>query len=200
VRWSEIAPDLSVWTLSGARMKNGKPHDVHLSPPAQAVLRALSEARSKDNGGGKGKICDFVFSTTGNTSISGFSRAKARLDAAIVKARAKAAAAAASESAPLVPWRLHDLRRTGASTLARLGFDTIAIDKLLAHQPTKLRGVAAIYQRYDFAEERARALDAWAEHVLTKKAGQHERPLDAAMFVVVGTFMRNRPLKYPTKM
>ena len=169
--------------MSGARMKNGKPHDVHLSPPAQAVLRALSEARSKDNGGGKGEICDFVFSTTGRTSISGFSRAKARLDAAIAKTRAKAAAAAATESAPFVPWRLHDLRRTGASTLARLGFDTIAIDKLLAHQPTKLRGVAAIYQRYDFAEERARALDAWAEHVLTNKAGQRERPSDTTMLV-----------------
>jgi hypothetical protein len=36
------------------------------------------------------------------------------------------------------------LRRTGASTLARLGFDTIAIDKLLAHQPTKLRGVETL--------------------------------------------------------
>src|SRR5215469_15657853 len=142
MRWSEIAPDLSVWTMSGTRMKNGKPHDVHLSRPAQAVLRALSEARSKDSK--EGEISDFVFSTTGKTSISGFSRAKARLDAAIAEARAKAAAAAAGESAPLVPWRLHDLRRTGASTLARLGFDTIAIDKLLAHQPTKLRGVAAI--------------------------------------------------------
>ena len=184
MRWSEIAPDLSVWTMSGARMKNAKPQDVYLSRPAQAVLRALSEARSKDSKGGKGEIYDFVFSTTGKTSISGFSRAKARLDA--------------TESAPLVAWRLHDLRRTGASTLARLGFDTIAIDKLLAHQPTKLGGVAAIYQRYDFAEERARALDAWAEPVLTNKAGQRERPLDTAMFVVVGadgTFIRNRPPK-----
>jgi len=35
MRWSEIAPNLSVWTMSGARMKNGKPHDVHLSRPAQ---------------------------------------------------------------------------------------------------------------------------------------------------------------------
>jgi integrase len=77
MRWSEIAPDLSVWTMSGARMKNGKPHDIHLSRPARALLRALSEARSKDNRGGKGEICDFVFSTTGKTSISGFSRAKA---------------------------------------------------------------------------------------------------------------------------
>jgi integrase len=190
MRWSEIAPNLSVWTMSGARMKNGKPHDVHLSRPAQAVLRALSDARSKDRRGGEGEICDFVFSTTGKTSISGFSKAKAHLDAAIVEVRAKAAAADARESAPLVPWRLHDLRRTGASTLARLGFDTIAIDKLLAHQPTKLRGVAAIYQRYDFADERARALDAWAEHVLTSNPAERERPLDNAMLVVVGAGRR----------
>jgi integrase len=196
MRWSEIAPDLSVWTMPGARMKNGKPHDVHLSRPAQAVLRALSDARSKDRRGGEDEICDFVFSTTGKTSISGFSKAKAHLDAAIVEVRAKAAAADARESAPLVPWRLHDLRRTGASTLARLGFDTIAIDKLLAHQPTKLRGVAAIYQRYDFADERARALDAWAEHVLTSNPGECERPLDNAMLVVVGAgrrSIRSRP-------
>ena len=58
------------------------------------------------------------------------------------------------------------MRRTGVSTLARLGFDSIVVDKLLAHQPAKLRGVAGIYQRYDFAAERARALDAWATHVL----------------------------------
>jgi integrase len=73
MRWSEIAPDLSVGTMSSVRMKNGKPHDVHLSRPAWAVLRALSEARSKESKGGKGEICDFVFSTTGKTSISGFS-------------------------------------------------------------------------------------------------------------------------------
>jgi hypothetical protein len=74
-------------------MNNGKPHDVHLSQPAQAVLRALSEALSKDKRGGKGESCDFVFSTTGETSISGSSRAKARLNAAVAEARAEAAAA-----------------------------------------------------------------------------------------------------------
>ena len=65
MRWSEIAPNLSVRTMSGVRMKNGKPHDVHLSRPAQAVLRALSDAQSKDRRGGEGEVCDFVFSTTG---------------------------------------------------------------------------------------------------------------------------------------
>jgi hypothetical protein len=61
---------------------------------------------------------------------------------------------------------LHDFRRTGVTKLANLGFDSIVVDKLLAHQPTKLRGVAAVYQRYDFADERARALDAWAAHLV----------------------------------
>jgi hypothetical protein len=49
--------------------------------------------------------------------------------------------------------------------LARLGFDSIVADKLLAHKPAKLRGVAAVYQRYDYGTERARALEAWAERV-----------------------------------
>jgi hypothetical protein len=97
---------------------------------------------------------DLIFTTTGKTPISGFSRAKTALDDAMARLGAKVA-----------PWRLHDLRRTGVSTLARLGFD-IVVDKLLAHQPGKLRGVAAVYQRHEFAKEQAAALDAWAAHVI----------------------------------
>jgi hypothetical protein len=58
----------------------------------------------------------------------------------------------------------------GVSTLARLGFDSIVVDKLLAHQPGKLRGVAAVYQRHEFAKEQAAALDAWAAHVIQSGA------------------------------
>jgi integrase len=133
-------------------MKNGKPHDVHLAEPARAILRSIQRMEG----------CDFVFSTTGETAVSGFSKAKIVLDGAITDARARLTAKAAIMS----PWRLHDLRRTGVSTLARLGFDSIVADKLLAHQPAKLQGVAAVYQRHDFAAERARAFEAWAAHVL----------------------------------
>jgi hypothetical protein len=62
------------------------------------------------------------------------------------------------------------LRRTGVSTLARLGFDSIVVDMLLAHQAAKLRGVAAVYQRHEFAKEQAAALDAWAAHVIQSGA------------------------------
>ena len=51
---------------------------------------------------------------------------------------------------------MHDLRRSGVSKLAELGFDFIVVDKMLAHQPAKLRGVAGVYQRHDFARERGR--------------------------------------------
>jgi integrase len=156
MRWSELAPDLSLWTIPGARMKNGKPHDVHLSEAARVVLREILRIDG----------CDFVLSTTGKTPVSGFSKAKAALDAAIVEARAKAAAKAQHKLEPFAEWRTHDLRRSGVSVMARLGFDSIVADKILAHQPAKLLGVAAVYQRHNFAREQAAALEAWAAHVI----------------------------------
>jgi integrase len=160
MRWSEIAEDLSVWTLPGSRMKNGRPHDVHLSDPAREILRLIPRIDG----------CDLVFSTTGKTPISGISKAKAALDAAIVKARTEEAEKVGRKPVTLTPWRLHDLRRSGVSALAGLGFDSIVVDKILAHQPAKLLGVAAVDQRHEFARERAAALDAWATHVLGTEA------------------------------
>jgi integrase len=166
MRWSEIDFDKRLWTIPGNRMKNSKPHDVHLSEAAVAILRDIRQTEG----------CDFVLSTTGKTPVSGFSKAKATLDAAITRARAEAGPKAKGKPASMSEWRTHDLRRSGVSMLARLGFDSIVADKLLAHQPAKLLGVAAVYQRHDFARERAAALDAWAAHV-TRTATENVVPL-----------------------
>ena len=101
---------------------------------------------------------DLVFTTNGRTPISGYSKGKKALDAAI--------ASDDEDREAISDWRVHDFRRTGVSKLAALGFDSIVVDMLLAHRPAKLRGVASIYQRHSFAAERARALGAWAEHVI----------------------------------
>jgi integrase len=154
MRWSEISDDFSTWTIPSSRMKNGRPHDVHLAEPARAVLRTIPRIEGRD----------LIFSTTGATPVSGFSKAKTALDAAMARVRGEIEAKTERKTA--TPWRLHDFRRTGVSTLARLGFDSIVVDKLLAHQPGKLRGVAAVYQRHEFAKEQAAALDAWAAHVI----------------------------------
>jgi integrase len=110
-----------------------------LPEQARAVLRSMTRIAG----------CDLVFTTTGRTPASGFSKAKTRLD----------------QLSGVQGWRLHDLRRTGVSTLAALGFDPIVIDKLIAHKPTTLKGVASVYQRHDFAHDRAAALASWAAHV-----------------------------------
>jgi integrase len=156
MRWSEISNDGATWTIPAARMKNAKPHTVHLSRASREVLAEVPKIKGQD----------LIFSTTSKTPVTGFSRAKLALDRRVIAARAKRAQEAGVRPAPLAPWRLHDLRRTGVSKLAALGIDSIIADKLLAHKAGKLHGVAAVYQRHDFAKEQAHALDAWAAHVV----------------------------------
>jgi integrase len=148
MRWSEMSLDLSSWTIPSVRMKRGQAHVVALPEAARDALRAVTRVKGQD----------LVFSTTGKTHVSGFTKAKAALD----------------KAADVTDWRLHDFRRTGVSALAAMGFDSIVADKLLAHQPAKLSGVARVYQRHDFAPEREAALVAWAAHVLRCAASGSE--------------------------
>src|SRR4051812_23016985 len=79
MRWSEISSDMKVWTIPGPRMKNGRRHDLHLSEAAVEILRTIPKPEG----------CDYVFSTTGKTPISGFSKGKAVLDTAVTAVRNK---------------------------------------------------------------------------------------------------------------
>lgn len=154
--WAELSPDCSVWELPGARTKNGRPHIVHLAEPVRAILRNMPRRAGSP----------FVFTTTGRAPLSGFGHAKARLDAAIEKERAEAAAKQGIEPAPLHAWRFHDFRRSGVTVLARKGIRWEVADKLLNHVQGAIRGVAAVYQRHEFLAEREAALAVWAAHVL----------------------------------
>ena len=140
MRWSEVTSDLAVWTIPGERMKRGQAHVVALPDAARDALRIVTRIKGQD----------LVFSTTGKTPVSGFTKAKAALD----------------KAAKVKDWRLHDLRRSGVSALAAMGFNAVVADLLLAHQPASLSTVARIYQRHDFAPEREAALKAWATHVV----------------------------------
>ena len=140
MRWPELSPDLSTWTIPGARMKRGQAHVVALPEPAREALRSVTRIKGQD----------LVFSTTGKTPVSGFTKAKAALD----------------KAAKVTDWRLHDIRRSGVSALAAMGFNPVVADLLLAHKPATLSTVAQVYQRHDYADERARALEAWAARVL----------------------------------
>jgi hypothetical protein len=67
----------------------------------------------------------------------------------------------------LAHWTWHDLRRSGASGLARLDFaDIVVTEKILNHTNGALRSVAGIYNRFEYADRKRAALVAWSDHVM----------------------------------
>ncbi len=65
------------------------------------------------------------------------------------------------DGAELPAWTLHDLRRTATTGMARLGIAPHVADKVLNHTAGTIRGVAAVYNRFEYLDERRAALDAW---------------------------------------
>jgi integrase len=143
LRWSEIQGDAI--RLEGARTKNSYPHHIPLSAAAGRVIETLPHiADSK-----------YMLTVTGDTPISGWSKAKALLDRVATEIHGRA----------LPDWRLHDLRRTVATGLQKLGFSLQVIEAVLGHIGGSRAGVVGVYQRHSFDPEKRQALDAWARHV-----------------------------------
>ena len=114
--WKEIDVERRLWTLPPGRTKSNRPHEVPLSDAAIAVLELLPRIAG-----------DYVLTTNGTSPSSGYSKGKRRLDALLP---------------PDVPeWRLHDLRRTAASGMARLGINLPVIEKVLNHSSGSFAGM-----------------------------------------------------------
>lgn len=139
------------WTLPAERSKNGRALRIPLSEAARDLITQALAARPKDS--------TFVFSTNAASPISGWSRAKTRLDKAI-SARRKT-------KPPLDPWRFHDLRRSFATHACdALHIDPIVADRCLNHVGASTTStVARIYSRNELFDQRQDALDRWAEAV-----------------------------------
>jgi integrase len=135
--WEELDLEHRVWTLPKSRTKNAKAHVVHLSKQSLAVLKCADR---------QGPL---VFSRRGNKPFQEFSRAKLQLD----------------QLSGVSGWRLHDLRRTCVSGMARLGVAPHVADKILNHQSGTISGVAAVYQRHEFLPERKEAIERWGAHL-----------------------------------
>jgi integrase len=154
LRWDEVAADGTEIRLAGERTKNGEPHAIPLSPTARELVATLPRV---------GRKPEFAFATRG-TPVSGWSKAKRALD----------------EASGVTGWRLHDLRRTVATGLQRLGQKLEVIEAVLGHTSGSRGGIVGVYQRHAFEDEKRRALDAWARHLRKIVAGDVARvvPID----------------------
>ena len=73
---------------------------------------------------------------------------------------------------PARPWVLHDVRRTAASGMQRLGTPVEVIEQVLNHRSGTFRGIVGVYQRHDYIDERRTALQRWADFVEQLVSGE----------------------------
>ncbi len=137
LEWSEVDLERAVWTIPGAKAKNGLAHEVDLTPLAMEILMAQP------------RIGPLVFGA-GKRAISGWSKAKKWLDGVLE-----------GQGTRMPPWRVHDLRRTVASHMAELGTHPVVIEKILNHASGAAGGLTAVYQRSERRAERKGALESW---------------------------------------
>jgi integrase len=166
MRRSELDVDGNgIWTLPPERTKNKL---IHLVPLPTMALDILNAMRSNME-------TDFIFTTTGTSAISGWSKTKRLLDAAMLKIAKEEAVAQGRDPAEvrLKPWRLHDLRRSAATGQGRIGIQPHVIEACLNHVsgPAKAN-VAGIYNRYSYLPEKTTALERWAAHLEALVAGR----------------------------
>ncbi len=160
--WAELDRTSSTWTIPANRTKNGVVQIVPLAPVvleeldrlAMAVqVNAVMEGVDANSWPKSGP----VLTTYGKTAIKSYSKAKAELDSAISKVL--------KDGEPFPAWRVHDLRRTLATGLQKLGVRFEVTEAVLNHVSGAKSGVAGIYQRHDWKDEKRAALNAWARRL-----------------------------------
>jgi integrase len=139
MEWAEIDLEKRLWTLPRERVKNDRRHEVPLSAQSIAIIKQVPRISDR-----------FVFSLDGEKPINGFGKNRDRINALLPG---------------MPPWTIHDLRRSAASGMARLGVTLPVIEKVLNHVSGSFAGIVGIYQRHDFADEKRNALETWGNHI-----------------------------------
>jgi len=141
LRWSEL--NNAIWNLPAERAKNGRSHIIHLSEQALSIINALPRI----NG-------DLMFPSSKEKPVTGFQDIKRKVDDLMRAWLGR-----------LDHWTWHDLRRSATTGMAsELRIAPHVVDKILNHSSV-IRGVAAIYNRSAYLEERQQALVAWGRYV-----------------------------------
>jgi len=145
LRFSEINMDRRQIDLPAERTKSARAHIVHLSAPALELVENLKRQH------------DLLFTTTGITPASGFSKVKTQLD----------------EMLPdLEPWRFHDFRTAFAIAMADAGESESVVDRVLNHAASgsAASAVARVYNHSKQLPQRAAVLDHWGALVTQHSA------------------------------
>jgi integrase len=153
--WPEFDLHKALWVIPAERMKADAPHVVPLTDEAIEILKGLPKFEQGQ----------FLFSTTfGKIPVSGFSKAKNRMDG-LMREALRAVAMERGEDAGKVKlenWRLHDVRRTVRTQLSSLPVTDLVRELVIAHAKP---GLHRVYDQYAYLDEKRRALELWAQRL-----------------------------------
>lgn len=147
MEWDQIDEEKRNWTIPRENTKTDRAHTIPLSYTAYAILKDCSY------------LGDFVFTSAGSKPFENISRGKRELDRKLKKRRKE------QKMPAMLAWKIHDLRRTAASGMARLGIEPHIIEKVLNHISGTFGGVAGVYNRYHYTAEIGKALVLWESHL-----------------------------------
>ncbi|WP_431258558.1 tyrosine-type recombinase/integrase [Roseateles chitinivorans] len=142
--WGEVNFETATWTIPKERMKAGRPHNVYLSQQALDILVAF-----KTCFGASSYLHPGRYETALPISAATLNRV---IDATVALIRER--------GDDFEPFTVHDLRRTASTLLHEAGFNSDWIEKCLAHEQ---RGVRAVYNKAEYAEQRRSMLQTWAD-------------------------------------
>ena len=152
MRWSDIEVDKAIWTIPTEVTKSDRLHTVPLPDQAiQLILDMMSSTGNKQ----------YVFNSPKreNQPITWIHKATARI----------------KKDSSVSDFRPHDLRRTMASNLAEMGVNRTVLGKILNHKGLSGdNSVTAIYDRYDYLEEKRKALEEWSHRLAIYAKSQLE--------------------------
>ena len=148
--WDEINREKQQIELPPERTKNKKPHIIPLSAEALAIIDTVLPHHQREH----------LFGEGASRGFQGWSKAKPALDKRIAAARA------AAGKKPIPPWVVHDIRRSVITHMNEHGIAAPhVIEFVVNHVSGTKAGVAGVYNRSEYANERRAALEAWGRHV-----------------------------------
>ena len=144
---SEFDLKAAVWILPGERSKNKRQHLVPLSPPALGIVTKLIAEADEDG---------YLFPSSGKEVCI--------TDGAVCRAVSRNL-----QHFELAKFTPHDLRRTGSTQLGAFKVPRFVRDRLLNHTDP---GVGAVYDLYDYHDEKRAALTLWSKIVQRTVSGR----------------------------
>jgi integrase len=139
--WSELDLERGTWTIPAQRTKNHRAHMLPLSSLALQIITSVPRVVDRDT----------LFGDRADSGLTGWARPKAALDARLGDG--------------IMPWTLHDLRRTLATRLCDLGTAPHVVEQILNHQSGHRAGIVGVYNRSSYANEVRAALGVWSDHI-----------------------------------